>query len=299
MEHAEGVRRGFAVVVVPGEGARAAAAGGRRARAAAPAVAGDDGSGDGGEGGGGESAAGGGAPGGGGGAKKSAAVAEIERIAAARDARRLRHAAAAAAREAAIAEHGDGDDVAVRRMIKNFRAAAGGGGGGGEGGASPAPPDPTRRLLVCVRKRPMNARERADYDVVTVAPGGTKLIVHEPRAKVDMTRFLENHVFHFDRVFGEAAASEDLYNGTLAPIMKGVFRGGCVAAPGVEGLGSGREEGGCPYARLPQARHVLRVRSDRQRQDAHDGPDLGAGCGAPVPYRVQLRGGDLSHRVVL
>lgn len=219
MEHAEGVRRGFAAVVVPGEAARGAA-GGRRLLRPPPAAAhtATDSADDGGDGGGGA-----------GGSRKSAAVAEIERIAAARDARRLRHAAALVAREAAIAEHGAGDDVEVRRMINAFRAAAAaaGGGGGEAPGAMLHAGDATRRLLVCVRKRPMNARERSDYDVVTCAAGGTRIIVHEPRAKVDMTRFLENHVFNFDRVFSEAATGEDLYSGTLAPILKGVFRGGC------------------------------------------------------------------------
>lgn len=51
------------------------------------------------------------------------------------------------------------------------------------------------RLAVCVRKRPMNAKEqqsKACFDIVTpVSP--RYIVLHEPKVKVDMSRSLDHH----------------------------------------------------------------------------------------------------------
>uniref|UniRef100_A0A3B5L4J9 Kinesin-like protein n=1 Tax=Xiphophorus couchianus TaxID=32473 RepID=A0A3B5L4J9_9TELE len=68
------------------------------------------------------------------------------------------------------------------------------------------------KICVCVRKRPLNKQEcnKKEIDVVSV-PGKGTLLVHEPKQKVDLTKYLENQVFHFDYSFDENATNELVY----------------------------------------------------------------------------------------
>ena len=52
------------------------------------------------------------------------------------------------------------------------------------------------RICVAVRKRPLNKREIAakDNDVITI-PTKDQCIVHVPKSKVDLTKYLENNTF--------------------------------------------------------------------------------------------------------
>jgi len=52
------------------------------------------------------------------------------------------------------------------------------------------------KISVCIRKRPMSEKERKkkEVDVVTV-PSKDQITIHEPKAKVDLTKFLENQHF--------------------------------------------------------------------------------------------------------
>lgn len=51
---------------------------------------------------------------------------------------------------------------------------------------------------------------RKEIDVVTI-PGKGALLVHEPKHKVDLTKYLENQMFHFDYSFDETATNELVY----------------------------------------------------------------------------------------
>lgn len=52
------------------------------------------------------------------------------------------------------------------------------------------------RICVAVRKRPLNKREIAkkDNDVITI-PNKDHCLVHVPKSKVDLTKFLDNQTF--------------------------------------------------------------------------------------------------------
>lgn len=67
-------------------------------------------------------------------------------------------------------------------------------------------------ITVCVRKRPLNRKEinRKEVDVITI-PSKNQLIVHEPKNKVDLTKYLENQVFRFDYAFDETCSNEKVY----------------------------------------------------------------------------------------
>lgn len=67
-------------------------------------------------------------------------------------------------------------------------------------------------ITVCVRKRPLNKKEmaRKEVDVITI-PSKNQLIVHEPKTKVDLTRYLDNQFFRFDYAFDETCSNEMVY----------------------------------------------------------------------------------------
>jgi kinesin family protein 2/24 len=65
------------------------------------------------------------------------------------------------------------------------------------------------QITVCVRKRPMNKKElmRKEVDVITV-PNKNQISVHEPKQKVDLTKYLENQNFPFDYAFDDSCNNE-------------------------------------------------------------------------------------------
>lgn len=51
---------------------------------------------------------------------------------------------------------------------------------------------------------------RKEIDVVTT-PDKEHTIVHEPKLKVDLTKYLENQIFRFDCTFDETSTNELVY----------------------------------------------------------------------------------------
>lgn len=47
-------------------------------------------------------------------------------------------------------------------------------------------------------------------DVITI-PSKDVVMVHEPKQKVDLTRYLENQTFRFDYAFDESSTNEMVY----------------------------------------------------------------------------------------
>ncbi|KAI2810483.1 Kinesin-like protein kif2a [Blomia tropicalis] len=98
-----------------------------------------------------------------------------------------------------------------------------------------------QQICVAVRKRPLNKRENArkDIDVITISTKDM-VIVHEPRQKVDLTKFLENHRFRFDYAFNENADNELVYKFTAKPLVKTIFEGGMATCFAYGQTGSGK-----------------------------------------------------------
>ena len=65
---------------------------------------------------------------------------------------------------------------------------------------------------MCVRKRPLNRKEqgRKEIDVITI-PTKDNVMVHEPKTKVDLTKYLENQNYRFDYAFDEKCNNEMVY----------------------------------------------------------------------------------------
>ena len=84
------------------------------------------------------------------------------------------------------------------------------------------PADPTNsRIRVAVRKRPINSKEKSQgqLDVATVTTPHRAVTIHEPKVKVDLTKYVESHRFCFDEVFDENGTNEEIYAATCKPLI--------------------------------------------------------------------------------
>uniref|UniRef100_A0A667ZET7 Kinesin-like protein n=1 Tax=Myripristis murdjan TaxID=586833 RepID=A0A667ZET7_9TELE len=82
------------------------------------------------------------------------------------------------------------------------------------------------RICVCVRKRPLSKQEvkKKEIDVVSVRGKGA-VLVHEPKQKVDLTKYLDNQVFQFDYCFDETSTNDLVYRFTAKPLVQSIFEG--------------------------------------------------------------------------
>ncbi|XP_070701000.1 kinesin-like protein KIF2C [Pempheris klunzingeri] len=97
------------------------------------------------------------------------------------------------------------------------------------------------RICVCVRKRPLNKKEinTKEIDVVSV-PGKGALLVHEPKQKVDLTKYLDNQIFHFDYSFDETTTNDLVYKFAAKPLVQSIFEGGMATCFAYGQTGSGK-----------------------------------------------------------
>lgn len=97
------------------------------------------------------------------------------------------------------------------------------------------------QITVCVRKRPVSRKEvmKKELDVICV-PSKDQMIVHEPKSKVDLTKYLENHKFRFDYAFDDTCTNELVYKYTAKPLVKTIFEGGMATCFAYGQTGSGK-----------------------------------------------------------
>uniref|UniRef100_A0A336LQ14 Kinesin-like protein n=1 Tax=Culicoides sonorensis TaxID=179676 RepID=A0A336LQ14_CULSO len=102
-------------------------------------------------------------------------------------------------------------------------------------------PVKTQQITVCVRKRPISRKEatRKELDVISV-PNKDTLLVHEPKTKVDLTKYLENHKFRFDYAFDDTCSNELVYKYTAKPLVQTIFEGGMATCFAYGQTGSGK-----------------------------------------------------------
>ncbi|XP_025108990.1 kinesin-like protein KIF2A isoform X1 [Pomacea canaliculata] len=165
--------------------------------------------------------------------RKSNVVKEIEKIKQKRDERRAVHQAI---REQAESEYDTSDpNWEFKAMIKEFRSQL------DYRPLTASDPIENHQICVCVRKRPMNKKElsRGEPDVLTV-PNKDNVMVHEPKLKVDLTKYLENQTFRFDYAFDENATNEMVYRYTAKPLVESIFEGGMATCFAYGQTGSGK-----------------------------------------------------------
>jgi hypothetical protein len=138
------------------------------------------------------------------------------------------------------------------------------------------------RIRVVVRKRPLNAKElaREEEDVVTVDRRGmsnadekekktapSSVTVWEPKTKVDLTQYTEEHLFSFDDVFPEEVDNDEVYSTTVAPLVGTVFDKCKVTCFAYGQTGSGKTYTMNPLP-IRAAREILGELSRRRRLES-------------------------------
>lgn len=165
-------------------------------------------------------------------ANKSKVVKEIERIAANREQRRAKHDE----RRQKLAE----EDHSIpawefQAMVNEFRAQL------AIRVLTMKDPQKNLKICVCVRKRPISKKEmnKRDIDVVTI-PSQEMVIVHSPKVKVDLTKYIDNQKFRFDYAFHESCDNQLVYHFTAQPLVQALFEGNNPMVFAYGQTGSGR-----------------------------------------------------------
>ncbi|KAI8989951.1 P-loop containing nucleoside triphosphate hydrolase protein [Pilobolus umbonatus] len=103
------------------------------------------------------------------------------------------------------------------------------------------PSDLDQKIRVCVRKRPLNKKEldKAEKDIAFCA-GARNVQINEPRVKLDLTKYTEQHSFIFDDVFDSNESNAKVYERTALPLVKYIFEGGKATCFAYGQTGSGK-----------------------------------------------------------
>lgn len=102
------------------------------------------------------------------------------------------------------------------------------------------------RIRVIVRKRPMSGREAADGSEVDVIhcleydDEYGRILVHQPKTKLDLTKEVESTSFAFDNVFDLESNNEQIYEKAVQSLIPGVFRGKWASVFAYGQTGSGK-----------------------------------------------------------
>jgi len=81
------------------------------------------------------------------------------------------------------------------------------------------------KIRVIVRKRPANRRESSqkDIDIITTE-GKNTIIVKELKNKVDLTKYIEEHRFTFDRAYADESSNQQIYEEMLKSMIYAAFK---------------------------------------------------------------------------
>ncbi|KAI8646623.1 P-loop containing nucleoside triphosphate hydrolase protein [Parasitella parasitica] len=103
------------------------------------------------------------------------------------------------------------------------------------------PSDLNQKIRVCVRKRPLSKKEldKGDKDVAPMN-GNRSLQINEPKLKLDLTKYTEQHSFTFDDVFDLNCPNNRVYERTALPLVKYIFKGGKATCFAYGQTGSGK-----------------------------------------------------------
>jgi kinesin family protein 2/24 len=74
----------------------------------------------------------------------------------------------------------------------------------------------------------MQEEDRGEEDSIEAVMAEARLTVHEPRVKVDLTKYVEHHAFAFDDVLDENVSNDAVYRSTVQPLVATIFRAGKV-----------------------------------------------------------------------
>ncbi|XP_018902670.2 kinesin-like protein KIF2A isoform X2 [Bemisia tabaci] len=167
--------------------------------------------------------------------RRSHVVKEVEKLKKNREERRQRQAELREEKEALINMDPGQQNWEFLGMIRDYRSQI------NFRPLRDAEPVENHQISVCVRKRPLNKKElaRKEVDVITV-PTKDQIVVHEPKNKVDLTKYLENQLFRFDYAFDDSCDNDLVYKFTAKPLVETIFEGGMATCFAYGQTGSGK-----------------------------------------------------------
>lgn len=167
--------------------------------------------------------------------KRSSVVKKVEKLKKNREERRFQQAKLKEEKEALINMDRGNPNWQFSTMIREYRS------GLDLRPLKDSDPVDNQQITVCVRKRPLNKKEntKKEVDVITI-PRRDTIVVHEPKNKVDLTKYLDNQQFRFDYAFNEDCSNEIVYKFTAKPLVQTIFDGGMATCFAYGQTGSGK-----------------------------------------------------------
>ncbi|KAG1372552.1 hypothetical protein G6F61_010952 [Rhizopus arrhizus] len=103
------------------------------------------------------------------------------------------------------------------------------------------PSDLDQKIRVCVKKRPLNKKEleKGEKDVAPTV-GTRSLQINEPKLRLDMSKYTDQHSFTFDDVFDSDVPNSTVYERTALPLVHYIFKGGKATCFAYGQTGSGK-----------------------------------------------------------
>jgi kinesin family protein 2/24 len=107
------------------------------------------------------------------------------------------------------------------------------------------PDDEQMRIRVIIRKRPMSSNEAStgnEIDVVHPLEYNDygRVLVYQPKTRVDLTKEIEQIPFAFDNVFDESSSNVQIYERSVRNLVPGVFEGRWASVFAYGQTGSGK-----------------------------------------------------------
>ncbi|OAG31775.1 kinesin family member 2/24 [Nematocida displodere] len=96
------------------------------------------------------------------------------------------------------------------------------------------------RITVVVRKRPLRKARANVTERDAIAANGPLVVLMEHKQKIDLTPYVENHQFLFDRAFGEHHTTDDLYRESVKSLVDHALHGGSSTCLAYGQTGSGK-----------------------------------------------------------
>ena len=97
------------------------------------------------------------------------------------------------------------------------------------------------KITCAVRKRPLTRRElnKNETDIINVT-SRSSLTICEPRQKVDLTKYIEEHEFNFDACYDETTTNQVLYSSLIRPLIASLYSRAKVTVFAYGQTGSGK-----------------------------------------------------------
>ena len=97
------------------------------------------------------------------------------------------------------------------------------------------------KIFVCVRKRPIFAKEIQNGEIDCISAINPKVTVYDCKMKIDgITKYIDCNDFYFDNVFNENESTEALYECSIKPCIDLLVQGGVVTCFAYGQTGSGK-----------------------------------------------------------